>query len=358
MKFRYVLLVGALALGAMVWLYDDREKESAGEKPAAPQAVPPPAAAVVPQAAPAPAAGPVASLTPAPEAAKETAVSAPVAAPAPAPKVENPTIAVEMSGARFVFRKQPALQEKWAVFSVKRSPGRSTSACDAWLVGMDAAVFAANPSAAADKLRENPVLVEDETILKDLEKWVADNARQLPVVVKIESMPLQIERIEATGNVQLQIYDLKRTRFLSRVEAAPAETAALAEQAATPPGWIEDYKKALGIAASQKKMVLMDFTGSDWCGWCMKLEAEVFSQQDFKNYASKNLVLLRVDFPHKTLQASSLKTQNESLAQQYRVEGFPTLVLLNPEGKEVIRLGYQPGGPYPYITEIDRNRKK
>ena len=62
-------------------------------------------------------------------------------------------------------------------------------------------------------------------------------------------------------------------------------------------GWDDNYEKALEKAKTEKKMVLLDFTGSDWCGWCMKLDKEVFSKKEFKDYAKENLVLVELDFP-------------------------------------------------------------
>ena len=77
-------------------------------------------------------------------------------------------------------------------------------------------------------------------------------------------------------------------------------------------------------AKANNKLLLLDFTGSDWCGWCIKLNKEVFSKPEFKDYANKNLVLMEVDFPRGKSQGSDIKKQNEGLAQQYQIEGFPT----------------------------------
>src|SRR5215203_3903781 len=82
-------------------------------------------------------------------------------------------------------------------------------------------------------------------------------------------------------------------------------------------GWGDDYNKALAQAKAEKKLVLMDFTGSDWCSWCMKLDKEVFSKPDFKTFAKDNLVLLTVDFPNKKL-SRKLEKQNEELKTQFK----------------------------------------
>ncbi len=122
-------------------------------------------------------------------------------------------------------------------------------------------------------------------------------------------------------------------------------------------GWGEDYKAALATAAKENKKILLDFTGSDWCGWGIKLKKETFDQPAFKEYADKNLVLVEVDFPQRKSQDPVVKQQNDALQQQYRVEGFPTLVLLDPQGKVLKQQsGYIPGGPKGFIDWVNSAR--
>lgn len=127
--------------------------------------------------------------------------------------------------------------------------------------------------------------------------------------------------------------------------------------ASAKPGWLTDVKQAQAEAKSNKKLLLLDFTGSDWCGWCIRLDREVFSKPEFKEYASKNLVLLEVDFPRGKELAPAERTQNEELARRYGIQGFPTIVVLDSEGKKVGELGYTPGGPSAFIAELDSLRK-
>lgn len=108
--------------------------------------------------------------------------------------------------------------------------------------------------------------------------------------------------------------------------------------------WLTDVRAANVQAAKEGKAVLISFVGSDWCPWCIKLNQEVFSQPEFEAYAAKYLVLVEVDFPkHKPLSPEQQKV-NAGWASQYKVDGFPTVVFLDREGREVHRSGYKPGG--------------
>ncbi len=122
--------------------------------------------------------------------------------------------------------------------------------------------------------------------------------------------------------------------------------------------WMTDLPKAQAAAKTDKKLVLMDFTGSDWCIWCKRLHQEVFSTPEFADYAKKNLVLVELDFPNNKKQSAELKKDNEKLQKQYRVEGYPTIIVLDGEGKKVGQLGYMPGGPKPFIAALEKLKKK
>ena len=119
-------------------------------------------------------------------------------------------------------------------------------------------------------------------------------------------------------------------------------------------GWTTNYQKAVAQAKAEKKLVMLDFTGSDWCGWCMKLNKEVFSQAKFKEYAAKNLVLVEVDFPQQKPQSDDLKKQNEQLQDKFHIEGYPTIIVLNGDGKKVGELGYMEGGPDAFVAALEK----
>lgn len=122
--------------------------------------------------------------------------------------------------------------------------------------------------------------------------------------------------------------------------------------------WMTDLPKAQAKAKAENKLVMMDFTGSDWCGWCIKLNKEVFSQPEFVAYAQKNLVPVEVDFPRRKQQSPELKKANQALQEKYKIEGYPTIIVLNGEGKKVGELGYMAGGPKAFIAELEKLKKK
>lgn len=121
--------------------------------------------------------------------------------------------------------------------------------------------------------------------------------------------------------------------------------------------WMTDLPKAQAKAKAEKKLVMLDFTGSDWCGWCIKLHKEVFSKPEFEEYAKKNLVLVEVDFPHGKQQTEELKKANQKLQQKYGIEGYPTLIVLNGEGTKIAESGYVQGGPKAFITDLEKKIK-
>ena len=119
-------------------------------------------------------------------------------------------------------------------------------------------------------------------------------------------------------------------------------------------GWQTNYKAALEQAAKENKPVLLDFTGSDWCGWCIKLNKETFSQTEFQDFAKKHLILVELDFPQGKPQPAEVKKQNEELQQKFQVQGFPFLVLLSSNGTVIARnAGYLAGGPQAFIAWVE-----
>jgi thioredoxin-related protein len=104
--------------------------------------------------------------------------------------------------------------------------------------------------------------------------------------------------------------------------------------ATTLEGWSDDLSQALEKARTEKKSVLVEFTGSDWCPPCIMMRKNVFSKKEFIDAASKKFILVELDFPKGD---KALSEKNQPLAEKYKIEGFPTIVLLDSEGKEFTR---------------------
>jgi protein disulfide-isomerase len=138
-------------------------------------------------------------------------------------------------------------------------------------------------------------------------------------------------------------------------EAQPLTEAQRSTQAK--PGWITSYEEGQQEAKASHKLVLLDFTGSDWCGWCKLLDKEVFSMPQFQEYAKQNLVLIEVDFPKMKPMSEATRVQNVRLAQRYQVRGFPTIIVLNDDGQKVGELGYMQGGADAFIAVLEKLRK-
>jgi thiol:disulfide interchange protein len=99
-------------------------------------------------------------------------------------------------------------------------------------------------------------------------------------------------------------------------------------------GWSTDLNKALEKAKAENKSVLVEFTGSDWCPPCIAMRKNVFSKKEFVAAASKKFILVELDFPKGD---KDLKEKNQPFAEQYKIEGFPTVILLGADGKEFTR---------------------
>lgn len=122
--------------------------------------------------------------------------------------------------------------------------------------------------------------------------------------------------------------------------------------------WYTDVSDAAKVSLETKKPMMFFFTGSDWCGWCKRLQKEVFQTPDFEKWAQKNVVLVELDFPRRTPQDESVKQQNYNLQNMFGVTGYPTIWFVNPEQKEGKKVnldalgstGYVAGGPEKWLA--------
>ena len=119
------------------------------------------------------------------------------------------------------------------------------------------------------------------------------------------------------------------------------------------------YDSSLNKAKAEKKLVLLDFTGSDWCQPCMALRKNVLNSPEFKGYAQTNLVLVELDFPIKKKQTEELKKANEELGSKFKVEGYPTIILLEPDGTQLLKtMEAALDTPKEFIARLEKAKKK
>jgi thioredoxin-related protein len=121
--------------------------------------------------------------------------------------------------------------------------------------------------------------------------------------------------------------------------------------------WQTNINKAMEISNKTKKPMLLFFTGSDWCGWCIRLQKEVLKTPEFAVWAKKNVVLVELDFPRRTPQSEDIKTQNAVLQQAFGIQGFPTVWFATAKPKEgkpsftgIGNTGYVAGGPSAWLA--------
>ncbi len=122
--------------------------------------------------------------------------------------------------------------------------------------------------------------------------------------------------------------------------------------AAQAENWNEDFEKASSEAKTSGKYLLLNFSGSDWCPWCIKLDSEILSHEAFKTFAKENLVCVSIDFPRKKYQSQERKEENKKLMKKFKVRGFPTVIILSPDGELIGTTGYRRGGPERYIVHL------
>lgn len=130
--------------------------------------------------------------------------------------------------------------------------------------------------------------------------------------------------------------------------------------------WHTDMSKATDISIKEKKPLFLFFTGSDWCGWCIRLQKEVFKTPEFIKWAKDNVVLVELDFPRKNEQTDAVKMQNAQLQQQLQVRGYPTVWFVSATKTADAKVnltalgstGYVAGGPQAWLDGANQIIKK
>jgi thioredoxin-related protein len=131
------------------------------------------------------------------------------------------------------------------------------------------------------------------------------------------------------------------------------------EVAAVEGEWTTDFAKAQEKAKAEKKLVLVDFTGSDWCPPCKALHKNVFASAEFKEFAQKNLVLVEIDFPRRKEQSEQLKKSNRELAKKYDIDGYPTVIVFDSNGKQLDKkVGYSGASAKDYVGQLAKLKEK
>ena len=119
--------------------------------------------------------------------------------------------------------------------------------------------------------------------------------------------------------------------------------------------WLTDLNKAKEKALAEQKLILIDFTGSDWCPWCTRIEQEIFSQEPFQKYAVEKFVMVKLDFPRLRPQSPEVPKNNRDLAEFYGVDGFPTVLICGAAGDVLLRTGFRHGGAEEYVAFLKQS---
>lgn len=122
--------------------------------------------------------------------------------------------------------------------------------------------------------------------------------------------------------------------------------------------WQHDFDKALDLSRKSRKPVFVFFTGSDWCGWCIKLDREILSKRDMVRFLNDNFILYKADFPKRNQPPRHVMAKNQHLMKRYGVRGYPTIVIVDGNGKSLGMTGYMRGGPDAMKRELGKYIRK
>jgi len=171
---------------------------------------------------------------------------------------------------------------------------------------------------------------------------------------------LHIEAFLVICNSGKQFATVIKTKTMKKLIVAAILFIGFSSTQAQEEKWHDNFEEASKISKKTNKPILANFTGSDWCGWCIRLDKEVFSKKEFLEWADENVVLLTVDFPKKTKLPENIAAQNDALQRAFQVRGYPTIWLMTPGEGDVptdgiVPLGktsYKAGGPKAWIASI------
>lgn len=162
-------------------------------------------------------------------------------------------------------------------------------------------------------------------------------------------MKTQKEQLKTNKAQKITTQLIMKHKLLASVILGMTATFATAAE-----GWMTDFSAAKEKAAKENKSLLVDFTGTDWCHWCIKLDEEVFAHEAFKKGVAEKFVLVELDYPRdKSKVDKATAKQNAELKTKYKIKGFPTILLMNAHGVPFAQTGYRAGGPEKYVESLD-----
>ena len=163
------------------------------------------------------------------------------------------------------------------------------------------------------------------------------------------------DTMEKTGIRGIDPHDIASHRLLIPVAppAAPAASTPPASRGSGTQGdWLVDYAAAAAAAAASGRPILIEFTGSDWCPTCIKLHDEILNSMDFKDWASRNVVLMVADFPNQVPQSDAVRKQNLDLQAKYHVQGYSTVLVVDAAGAVLGESGYIALSPKAWVADL------
>lgn len=181
--------------------------------------------------------------------------------------------------------------------------------------------------------------------------------------VKIEAELLEVKddgHIKIKASKNNRVYDLELSKLSKEDQDYVSQQKTILEQkekeakvSNRKAKWTDDFEEAKTESKESGLPILLFFTGSDWCGYCMKLDENVFDKKEFKEFCNSNLVLMKADFPHNVRQSKAVKEQNTRLKSTYPISGYPCVYIVDSEGKTLGKLGGYGGDDVEsYIKKI------
>jgi protein disulfide-isomerase len=161
--------------------------------------------------------------------------------------------------------------------------------------------------------------------------------------------------------IALQACSQSPSNTTSKTPATTTEKPKTPAYASAKEGWLVDLDEAYALSVKEGKPIMANFTGSDWCGWCKKLDAAVFTKPEFKEWAEENVVLLELDFPRRFQIPQKNQSQNAAMRNALGITGFPTVWIVDLtkdpangqyQVKGLGRTGYKPSVE-EFIASVD-----